>query len=191
MSCTAMGGYAGRAGMERRRRNVGMAVRRCLESDRRRRPLSLSLVFIHAAHPSRCLCITAAGHNELFATRPSRTAVTTLAGIDTECARLFISRACDAVRDPACSHSGSLTGSPGGCQCERCRSNFENLWCRKLLMDVVSTAVQSADAASNASRILRPRRFGILQQHFSSWGGTVCVGNSSSMDTIVTIVSTR
>ena len=117
------------------------------------------------------VCITAAGHNELFATRPSRTAVTTLAGIDNECARLFISRACDAVRDPACSHSGSLTGSPGGCQCERCRSNFENLSCRKLLMDLVSTAVRSADAASDASRILMPRRFGVLQQHFSSGGG--------------------
>ena len=172
MSCTAMGGYAGRAGMERRRRNVGMAIS-SLSRKHRRRPLSLSLVFIHAAHPSRCLCIAAAGHNELFATRPSRTAVTMLAGIDNECARLFISRACDAVRDPACSHSGSLTGSPGGCQCVRCRSNFENLSCRKLLMDLVSTAVRSADAASDASRILMPRRFGILQQHFSSGGGYV------------------
>mgnify|MGYP007018359917 CR=1 FL=1 len=161
---------------------------------RKRSPAAPALL-VPCVHPRRspilAVRITAAGHNELFATHPSRTAVTTLAGIDTECARLFISRACDAVRDPACSHSGSLTGSPGGCQCVRCRSNFKNLWCRKLLMDVVSTAVQSADAASNASRILRPRRFGILQQHFSSWGGTVCVGNSSSMDTIVTIVSTR
>ena len=98
--------------------------------------------------------ITAAGHNELFATRPSRKAVTTLAGIDTECARLCILHACDAVRDPACSHSGSLTGSPGGCQCVRCRSNFENLIYRKLRMDLVSTVVRSVDAASHASRIL-------------------------------------
>ena len=129
-------------------------------------PLCSSTPLTHLA-----VCITAAGHNELFATRPSRTAVTTLAGIDNECARLFISRACDAVRDPACSHSGSLTGSPGGCQCVRCRSNFKNLWCRKLLMDVVSTAVRSADAASDASRILRPRRFGKSTLYFSSGGG--------------------
>ena len=169
MSCTAMGGYAGRAGMERRRRNVGKAIS-SLSRKHRRRPLSLCLVFTtpltHLA-----VRITAAGHNELFATRPSCTAVTMLAGIDNECARLFISRACDAVRDPACSHSGSLTGSPGGCQCVRCRSNFENLSCRKLRMDLVSTAVRSADAASHASRILMPRRFGKSTLYFSSGGG--------------------
>ena len=69
-------------------------------------------------------------------------------------ARLLILRAKDALRDPWCIRSGSLTGSPGGCHCVRRGSNFEILNGKKLRMDVVTTAVPSADAASDASRHL-------------------------------------
>ena len=67
-------------------------------------------------------------------------------------ARLLISRARDALLDPWCSRSGSLTGSPGGCHCVRRGSNFEILTNKNSLLDVVATAVPSADVASDASR---------------------------------------
>ena len=68
-------------------------------------------------------------------------------------ARLLILRAKDALRDPWCIRSGSLTGSPGGCHCVRRGSNFKNLNNKNSLMDVVTTAVPSADAASDGSRL--------------------------------------
>ena len=46
-----------------------------------------------------------------------------------------------------------LTGSPGGCHCVRRRSNFEILSNKNSLLDVVTTAVPSADAASDGSRL--------------------------------------
>ena len=60
----------------------------------------------------------------------------------------------DALRDPWCIRSGSLTGFSGGCHCVRRRSNFEILSNKNSLLDVVTTAVPSADAASDASRHL-------------------------------------
>ena len=96
---------------------------------------------------------TAAGHDELLATRPSRMAVAVVAHLDTARARLVISRAGGALRDPWCIRSGSLTGFSGGCHCVRCGSNFENLTGKYLGMDVVTTAVPSADAGSDASRL--------------------------------------
>ena len=66
---------------------------------------------------------------------------------------IVISRAGGALRDPWCIRSGSLTGFSGGCHCVRCGSNFENLNDKYLGMDVVTTAVPSADAGSDASRL--------------------------------------
>ena len=66
----------------------------------------------------------------------------------------LISRAGDALCDPWRSRSGSLTGSPGGCQCVRRGSNFEILSGKNSLLDMVTTAVPSADVASDASRHL-------------------------------------
>ena len=68
-------------------------------------------------------------------------------------ARLFILRAKGALRDPWCIRSGSLTGFSGGCHCVRRGSNFKNLNNKNSLTDVVTTAVPSADAASDASRL--------------------------------------
>ena len=106
---------------------------------------------IHAAQ-HLFVRMTAAGHAELLATRPSRAAVATVANVDLARARLLISRAGDALCDPWCIRSGSLTGSPGGCH-SLCRrgSNFEILNDKNLRMDVVTTAVPSADAASERS----------------------------------------
>ena len=69
-------------------------------------------------------------------------------------ARLLILRAKDALRDPWCIRSGSLTGFSGGCHCVRRGSNFEILSNKNSLLDVVTTAVPSADVASDASRHL-------------------------------------
>ena len=77
-----------------------------------------------------------------------------VAHLDTARARLLILRAKDALRDPCCIRSGSLTGFSGGCHCVRRRSNFEILSSKNLRMDVVTTDVPSADAASDASRHL-------------------------------------
>ena len=109
---------------------------------------------IHAAHHFSLVGLTAAGHAKPLATRPSRAAVAAVVHLDTAQARLVISRANGAIRDPWCSRSGSLTGSPGGCQCVRRGSNFEILNDKNLRMDVVTTAVPSADVASDASRHL-------------------------------------
>ena len=109
-------------------------------------------------HPRRSplslVGLTAAGHAELLATRLSRAAMTVLLHLDVARPRLLISRAGDALRDPWCLRSGSLTGSPRGCHCVRRGSNFENLNCNSTRMDVVTTAVPSADVASDASRHL-------------------------------------
>ena len=109
-------------------------------------------------HPRRSplslVGLTAAGHAELLATRLSRAATTAPVNLDVARARLLISRAGDALCDPWCIHAGSLTGSPGGCHCVRRGSNFEILNCKNPRMDVVTTAVPSADVASDASRHL-------------------------------------
>ena len=96
--------------------------------------------------------LTVAGHATLLATRPSRAAVTTVAHLVLARARLLISRVGDALCDPRCIRSGSLTGSPGGCHCVRRGSNFEILNGKNPRMGVVTTAVPSADVASDASR---------------------------------------
>ena len=84
----------------------------CPAPSTRRSPLSL-------------VGLTAAGHAELLATRLSRAATTAPVNLDVAQAQLLISCAGDALCDPWCIRSGSLTGSPGGCQCLRRGSNFE------------------------------------------------------------------
>ena len=105
---------------------------------------------IHAAQ-HLLVRMTAAGHSELLATRPSRAAVAAVASFGMARARLFILRAKGALRDPWCIRSGSLTGSPGGCHCVRRGSIFEILSGKNSLLDVVTTTVPSADAASERS----------------------------------------
>ena len=70
------------------------------------------------------------------------------------CGSCFAPRAGDALCDPWCIRSGSLTGSPGGCHCVRRWSSFEILTDKNPRMDVVTTTVPSADVVSVASRYL-------------------------------------
>ena len=147
-----MKGSAGRAGVQWRRPDVGIDGTSL--SRKRSRVVALLVPCVHPKAAQHLLVrTTAAGHDELLATRPSRMAVAVVAHLDTARARLVISRAGGALRDPWFIRSGSLTGFSGGCHCVRCGSNFENLTNKYLGMDVVTTAVPSADAGSDASRL--------------------------------------
>ena len=101
-------------------------------------------------------------------------AVAVVAHLDIARARLVISRAGGALRDPWCIRSGSLTGFSGGCHCVRCGSNFEILSCKYLGMDVVTTAYRQLTlGATPAGSISR----GVLNLHtlFQLWWGVFFV----------------
>ena len=90
-----MKGSAGRARAEWRRPDVGIDGTSL--SRKRSRVVALLVPCVHPCRSASPRSMTAAGHDELLATHPSRTAVAAVAHLDTARARLVISRAGHAV----------------------------------------------------------------------------------------------